>query len=249
MRNRNTPLILRGVSALFLSAAIILTIVSLVGYSRERNSYPAGMTIAGVQVGGVDPQTASQRVLQVYSSPVEIQYAGSNILITPSLVGFQPNMDSMLAAADLTRTGSSFWGGFWNYLWNRSPAAADIPLDSSFSEERLRAYLQNEIALRYDTPPSPAQPIPGTVNFTPGIPGQTLDIDRAVTLIEDALRSPTNRTVALTSARTAAARPTLANLEILLKQVIQLSGFDGVLGLYMLDLQTGQEIHFAQDNG
>jgi len=249
MRNRNTPLILRGVSALFLSAAIILTIVSLVGYSRERNSYPAGMTIAGVQVGGVDPQTASQRVLQVYSSPVEIQYAGSNILITPSLVGFQPNMDSMLAAADLTRTGASFWGGFWNYLWNRSPAAADIPLDSSLSEERLRAYLQNEIAVRYDTPPSPAQPIPGTVNFTPGIPGQTLDIDRAVTLIEDALRSPTNRTVALTSARTAAARPTLANLEILLKQVIQLSGFDGVLGLYMLDLQTGQEIHFAQDNG
>jgi len=249
MRNRNTPLILRGVSALFLSAAIILTIVSLVGYSRERNSYPAGMTIAGVQVGGVDPQTASQRVLQVYSSPVEIQYAGSNILITPSLVGFQPNMDSMLAAADLTRTGSSFWGGFWNYLWNRSPAAADIPLDSSFSEERLRAYLQNEIAVRYDTPPSPAQPIPGTVNFTPGVPGQTLDIDRAITLIEDALRSPTNRTVALTSARTAAARPTLANLEILLQQVIQLSGFDGVLGLYMLDLQTGQEIHFAQDNG
>ena len=65
MRNRNTPLILRGVSALFLSAAIILTIIALVGYSRQRNSYPAGMTIAGIPVGGVDPQIASQRVLQV----------------------------------------------------------------------------------------------------------------------------------------------------------------------------------------
>lgn len=249
MRNRNLPLILRGVSALFLSAAIILTILSLVGYSRQRNSYPAGMTIAGVPVGGVDPQTASQRVLQVYSSPIEIQYAGSNILITPSLVGFQLDMDSMLAAADLTRTSSSFWGGFWDYLWNRQPAAAAIPLSSNLSEERLRAYLQNEIATRYDTPPSPAQPIPGTVNFIPGVPGQTLDIDRAVTLIEDALRSPTNRTIALTSTRTTAARPTLDNLEILLKQVIQLSGFDGVTGLYMLDLQTGQEIHFAENNG
>jgi beta-lactamase class A len=249
MRNRNTPLILRGVSALFLSAAIILTIVSLVGYSRQRNSYPAGMTIAGVPVGGVDPQTASQRVLQVYSSPVEIQYAGSNILITPSMVGFQLDIDSMLAAADLTRTGSSFWGGFWNYLWNRPPTAAAVPLSSDLSEERLRAYLQNEIATRYDTPPSPAQPIPGTVNFIPGTPGQTLDIDRAVSLIEDALHSPTNRTVALTATRTTAARPTLDNLEILLKQVIQLSGFDGVTGLYMLDLQTGQEIHFAENNG
>ena len=249
MRNRNTPLILRGISVLFLSAAIILTIVTLVGYSRQRNSYPAGMTIAGVPVGGVDPQAASQRVLQVYSSPVEIQYAGSNILITPSLVGFQLNMDSMLAAADLTRTGASFWGGFWDYLWNRPPAAAAIPLDADLSGERLRAYLQNEIAVRYDTPPSPAQPIIGTTGWKAGSPGQTLDIDRAVTFIEDALRSPTNRTVALTSTRTVAARPTLDNLEILLKQVIQLSEFDGVLGLYMLDLQTGQEIHFAQDNG
>ena len=249
MRNRNTPLILRGISALFLSAAIILTIFTLVGYSRQRNNYPAGMTIAGVPVGGVDPQTASQRVLQVYSLPVEVQYAGSTILVPPNLVGFQLDIDSMLAAADLTRTGSSFWGGFWDYLWNRPPAAADIPLDADLSEERLRIYLQNEIAARYDTPPLPAQPIPGTVNFIPGTPGQTLDIDRAVTLIEDALRSPSNRTVALTSARTVASRPTIENLEILLKQVIQRSGFDGVTGLYMLDLQTGQEIHFAENNG
>lgn len=249
MRNRNTPLILRGVSALFLSAAIILTIIALVGYSRQRNSYPAGMTIAGIPVGGVDPQIASQRVLQVYSSPVAVEYAGSIILIDPTNVGFQLNIDSMLAAADLQRTGASFWGGFWDYLWNRPPTAADIPLDADLSEARLRAFLQNEVATRYDTPPSPAQPIPGTVNFVPGTPGQTMDVDRAVTLIEDALRSPTNRTVALTSTRTIASRPTLDNLQTLLKQVIRLSGFDGVAGLYMLDLQTGQEILFAEDNG
>ncbi len=249
MTNRNTSLILRGVAVLFLSAAIILTILALVGYSRQRNNYPAGMTIAGVPVGGVDPQTASQRVLQVYTSPVEVHYAGSNFLIAPSLVGFQVDMDAMLAAADLTRTGASFWGGFWDYLWNRPPAAANVPLSASLSEERLRDYLKNEIAVRYDTPPSPAQPIPGTVNFIPGTPGQTLDIDRAVVLIEDALRSPDNRAVALTAARTVASRPTLENLDILLRQVIQAQGFDGVIGLYMLDLQTGQEIHFAEDNG
>jgi beta-lactamase class A len=249
MRNRNTSLILRGISVLFLSAAIILTILALVGYSRQRNNYPSGMTIGGVPIGGVDPQTASQRVLQVYSTPVEVQYAGTTFLVTPSAVGFQLEIDSMLAAADLTRTGSSFWGGYWDYVWNRQPAAATIPLSASFSEERLRGYLQNEVAARYDTPPSPAQPIPGTVNFIPGTPGQTLEIDRAVVLIEDALRSPTKRTVALTFNRTTAARPTLDNLEILLKQVIQQSGFDGIAGLYILDLQTPQEIHFAQNNG
>jgi beta-lactamase class A len=249
MNNRNTSLILRIVSGIFLSAAIILTIISLVDYSRQRNSYPAGMTIGGVPVGGVDPLTASERVLQIYTSPVEIQYAGSVFQISPNQVGFKINMDSMLAAADLYRTGASFWGGFWDYLWSRPAVSEEIPLVADLSEDRLREYLQNEIVPRYDTPPSPAQPIPGTVNFVPGTPGQTLDIDRAVVLIEDALRSPINRTVALTSSRTTAARPTQENLEILLKQVIRLSGFDGVIGLYMLDLQTGQEVHFAEDAG
>ncbi len=249
MRNRNTFIILRILSILFLSGAIILTILSLVGYSRQRNNYPPGMTIAGVPVGGVDPQTASQRILQVYSTPVQVEYAGAVILIEPTVIGFQLEMDSMLAAADLTRTGASFWGGFWDYLWNREPASANIPLTASLSEERLRDYLQNEIAARYDIPPAPAQPIPGSTEFVPGTPGQILDIERAVILVEDALRSPANRTVALTYNRATAARPTLDNLEILLKQVIQGSGFDGILGLYMLDLQTGDEIHFAQDGG
>ncbi len=249
MRSRNLSFLLRIISVVFLSAAVILTILSLVNYSQQRANYPAGMTIAGVPVGGLTPQQASQRVLQVYTSPIVLQYAGSLILLSPEQIGFQINIESMIAAADLVRTGSPFWQGFWDYLWNRSPAPADIPLVADFPEARLRDYLQNEIAARYDQLPSPSQPIPGTVNFQPGSPGQTLDIERAIPLIEDALRSPTNRTVALVALRTTPARPSLQSLEVLLKQIIQLSGFDGVIGLYLLDLQNGQEIHFAQDRG
>jgi beta-lactamase class A len=133
-------------------------------------------------------------------------------------------------------------------LWNRTQAEIAIPLSDNISEERLRDYLQKEIAARYDLPPSPAQPIPGGTSFLPGQPGQTLDLDRAVRLISDTLRSPTNRTVALTFTRSSAARPTIENLEILLKQIVTVSNFDGLIGFYMVDLQTGQEIHFAMDN-
>jgi len=158
-------------------------------------------------------------------------------------------MDTMIAAADLERTGGSFWGGFWNYLWNRDPSPVEVPLSATIAEDRLRAYLQNEISARYDEPPTPAQPVPGSTNFSPGSPGVTLDIDRAVRLIEDTLRSPNNRKVALSFQRSAAARPTMQNLEILLQQNITLAGFDGVMGVYMQDLQNGQEIHFAMDQG
>ena len=249
MRRRNTSILVRVTSILFLSATIILTIISLINFSRQRSNYPAGMTIGGVPVGGLSPQQASERVLQVYTTPIEAQYGEDIIHIDPAVVGFELDLEAMLAAADLSRTGGSFWNGFWNYLWNREPAAVTIPLSATISEENLRSYLQNEISPRYDIPPEPAQPIPGSATFAPGRPGQVLDIDRAVILIEDALRSPANRSVSLTFQRSAPTRPTINNLEILLEQTINLAEYDGVFGFYMLDLQTGQEIHFAMDQG
>jgi beta-lactamase class A len=249
VRNRSSVPILRGISIAILSIALVLGVIALIGYSRQRNNYPRGMKIAGVSVGGVDPQIASERVLQVYSSPIEVQYSESIIHVEPSVVGFELDMDSMIAAADLERTGGSFWGGFWNYLWNRDPSPVEVPLSATIAEDRLRAYLQNEISARYDEPPTPAQPVPGSTNFSPGTPGVTLDLDRAVRLIEDTLRSPNNRKVALSFQRSAAARPTMQNLEILLQQNITLAGFDGVMGVYLQDLQNGQEIHFAMDHG
>ena len=248
MRNRNTNTILRGVSILFLTAALVLSITSLIAFSRQRNNYPAGMTIAGVPVGGLSPAEASQRLLEVYTSPIEAKYDAAVIHIDAGTVGFSIDIETMLAAADLSRTGGSFWGGFWDFIWSRTPPETQIPLSATISEERLREYLQNEIASRYDEPPAPAQPIPGGTSFLPGAPGQTLDIERAVLLITDALRSPTSRSVALSYIRSSAARPTIDNLEILLKQIIITSNFDGLIGFYMMDLQTGQEVHFAINN-
>jgi len=249
LRSRSSVPVLRGISIVFLSIAIVITIVALIGYSRTRNNYPNGMTIGGVQVGGVNPQIASERILQVYSSPIQVQYGDAIIQIDPSVVGFELDMDSMIAAADLARTGGSFWGGFWNYLWNRDTNPVEIPLSASIAEDRLIAYLQNEISARYDEPPVSAQPVPGSTTFEPGTPGRVLDVTRAVRLIEDGLRSPNNRTVVLSYQQSTAARPTMQNLEILLQQNILVSGFDGVIGVYMLDLQNGQEIHFAMNQG
>jgi len=249
LRNRSSIPILRGISITILSVAIVLVIISLIGYSRQRNNYPGGMTIAGVPVGGVDPQIASQRVLQVYSSPIEIQYGEAVIHVDPNVVGFDLDLDSMMAAADLERTGGSFWGGFWNYVWNRDPTPVEVPLSATISEDRLVAYLQNEVSARYDEPPTPAQPVPGSTSFTTGAPGRVLDVERSLRLIEDTLRSPNNRTVVLSYQRSTAARPTMDNLKILLQQNISVANYDGVIGVYLLDLQNGQEIHFALDKG
>lgn len=241
----NSSFFLRWGSLFFLASALVLAIVQLTAYSRARSNYPASMRIAGIAVGGLTQQQAAERLLQVYTAPIEIQYAGAAIQIQPAAIGFQINTEAMLAAADLQRTSQPFWSGYWDWLWNTSTSTTDIPLTATFSADRLRDYLKNEISPRYDQPPIPAQPIPGQTQFTPGEPGLALDVERAVVLIEDALRSPGNRVVALTSTRTGAARPSLENLKILLTQIVDSTPFDGVMGLYLLDLQSGQELHFG----
>ncbi len=244
VRNRGSFSVLRWGSLTLIFFAIILTTLQLVRFSRLRTYFPPGLTIASIPVGLLDRQQAGQRLLEVFSLPVEFYYDEAIIQVLPSAIGFELDLDSMLAAADQERTRLPFWDAFWNYLWDRPPQPVDIPLRVTYSEERLRAFLISEISARFDQPATPAMPIVGTVNFQPGSQGKVLDIDHAIILIESALRSTTQRRVFLPLQRTSPSRPSIQNLEILLKQTIEISGYDGIIGFYLLDLQTGQEISF-----
>jgi hypothetical protein len=242
--------VLRWISLFLIIGAVILFTLQLVRFSRLRANFPDGMVIADVSVGGLDRAASAQRLLEVFSAtPVEVHYGEEVIHLEPAIAEFELDLESMLAAADLTRSQQPFWVEFWNFLWGRTPSPATIPLRASFSEARLRTYLESEIANRYDQPPTAAIPSVGTVNFQPGIQGTALDIDRSVELIETALRSTSRRVVDLPLERTNPPRPSIDNLEILLKQTVDLSEFDGLVGLYLLDLQTGEEINFAYSQG
>ena len=232
-----------------LLAAAILIILQLVRYSRVRANLPSGLRIAGVPTGGLDRQQAAERLLEAYMVPVELLYNQAVIHLEPSVIDFQLDLEGMLAAADLQRTQNLFWEGFWDYLWGRSETPTDVPLRASFSEDRLKNFLTNEIANRYDQPPSAASPVVGTVNFQPGTQGNALDIDGSVLLIDNALRTLNRRQVVLPLQRTKPPRPAFQNLRVLLEQTIDLSGYDGIADVYLLDLQTGQETHFARRQG
>jgi len=249
MRYRSSLSILRWVSLVFIFCAVILTVLQLIRFSRIRGNYPPGQTIANVPVGGLDRGQAAQRLLETYAIPIEIHYDNAVIQVKPSSLGFALELESMLSAADLQRASTSFWVAFWDYIWNRTPNATDVPLRANFSEDRVRAYLENEIATRYDRPPTPAIPVPGSVNFQPGEPGTVLDIPRAIQLIGDAMKSPTSREVNLSINKTNPARPSMQNLQILIQQIIDLAKFDGMTELYLLNLETAEEIHFAYHAG
>ncbi len=249
MRRRANFSALTWLAVFFLAAAALFSILQFINFSRLRTTYPTHMEIGGVPVGGLSRQEAAQRLLEAYSLPVELRYDDQAILFEPSICGFELDLESMLAAADLERTKQSFWVGFWDYLWGRQITSLSIPLRAGFSESRLRTYLVDEISARYDKPPSPAVPQPGTVNFSAGTFGTVLDLDTAVLLIDNAMQSVSNRSVNLPRRQTNPPRPSLQNLKTLLYQTIDLNEFDGLVGMYMLNVSTLDEIHFAYQGG
>lgn len=249
MRNRRNTIRLNWFSIATILFATILVMVELIAFSRSRITYPVGLKIGGVPVGNLNRQASAEKLLEAYNHPVELYYNDQTIHLDPAAISFDLNLESMLAAADLTRTGGPFWSEFWDYLWGSQPSPKQVPLDSNFSESQLRSYLSDEIAPRYDQAAIPAKPIAGSVDYAPGVAGSTIDIDIALFQIENALNSPTNRFVTLTLGRTSAGRPSFQNLEILLKQTIDIAGYDGIAGVYLLDLQTASELQFVYQSG
>ena len=249
MRNRGSVSFLRWGSLVLILLAVVVTTLQLVRFSRLWINFPPSLSISGIPVGQLTRQQAVERLLTIYSQPIELYYNESIIHLDPTAVGFVIDTDSILAASEQERTRISFWEAYWNYLWDRPTLQVDIPLRATYSEDRLRTYLQTEIATRYDQLPTPAKPVIGTINFQPGTSGSELDLDRAIPLIETALFSTNHRSLVLPIKKTSPTHPTFQNLDVLLRQTIDLSDFGGIIGLYVEDLQTGQNISFILDQG
>ena len=241
--------LIRWLALALIVSALLLLVFQLVVFSRLRSSFATGSVIAGVDVSGLDVDQAADRLTQVYSVPVELRYGESAFQVKPATLGFSLNLSSMVAAADQARAALPFWSAFWDYLFNKMPESQEIPIMADIDVNQMRSFLENEVAARYDQDPEPYSPIPGDVFFTAGKSGMSLNVDRSIELISMALESPSERTVNLSVEKRTSARPSIENLKVLLSQIIDVNEFTGVAEIYMLDLQTGQEMQFAYMDG
>ncbi len=245
MKQRSTISILSWISLGLLFAAFMLTGFQLMRYSQMRSNYPLDLTIGDIPVGGLNATEAGERLIRAYGIPIEIVYGDSVIQVSPNAIGFSLNLETMLAAADLQRVRRGFWEDFWNYLWNTLPKPNPVPLSASISEERVRAYLENEIVPRYDQSAKAPVASQGSIGFTQGESGRELDIDRSIQLIQQALRSATDRHVVLPYNRTSPPQASASSLEYLIYQILQQNQFDGVAEFYIMDVDTREEINVA----
>ncbi|MBN1202348.1 MAG: serine hydrolase [Anaerolineae bacterium] len=243
------------VSAILLLIAIVLGMIELVQYSNTKDSLQTDLTIAGIPVGGLEPNEAQARWEAVYvDQPIMLLYEGNTIMLDPVVAGFDTNSEAMLAEARAQSSREkSFWLGFWNYLWRRPVAAVNVPLDADYSEGDLRNYLQ-DLAARYDAQPGEAGFDMGTLTFRSGTAGSRLDIDAAADLIAQALfdPEPRNRRVVLPTVGVDAPRQEFATLRQAILDLMNARGFvyngdQTLASVYVLDLATGAEIAILAD--
>ena len=108
--------LLRWIAAGLIILASFLAISQLTRYSRIRANFPTGLKIAGIPVGGLNYELASDRLVKIYMAPIELHYGENRIQVRPATLGYELRLQNMLAAADQQRTSESFWLGFWKYL-------------------------------------------------------------------------------------------------------------------------------------
>lgn len=235
-------------SWLFIFLALGLLMLELIRFSQQVERYPADVFVAGIDVGGLTTADAANRLEQAYASPLTLWFDNSPIMLDPAAVGFRTNREAMLAAA---RTGgaqdSSFWTRFFNYLsGQQAEKVTNVELSADYQQNLLERYVE-DIAVRYDRTPGDASYDVQTLTFRPGASGYKLDVQRAINLIDTALKSPTNRQVTLPLEGADGSGVGISALQGLIIDYLDSQSFiyDGqttVASVFVMDLKTGAEV-------
>lgn len=252
-RKKNRVPVLPILSAALICAAAAILVLELVRFSQLEDRVAADVTVAGVRVGGLSQLEAVARWEAVYTQPVTLYYGENPILLEPNSLDFRVNSETMLASALAASGEADFWARFINHLTGTEVqrGGASIPLLADYQPALLRQFLE-DIARRYDrNPGTPGYDVP-TLTVYSGNRGSRLDIDLAVQLVDAALRSPDNRVVNLPIGDSSASDPNILTLRQMIIDYLDTQGFiyDGettVASVYIMDLQTGDEINLLGD--
>ncbi len=245
--------ILALVAGGLLMAAIVLVAVELARFAATRDLLSADITVGAVPVGGLALSEAVKTWDTIYSQPVELDYGDSPILLYPAQIGFFTKDDQMRGQVQSrSAVTNNYWGDFWNYLWQRPATPLDIPLAADYQPAKLLNFLK-DVAARYEQRAKGPVFDLSTLTFGSGANGAQIDIETAITQIDQALRRPTNRRVVLPRKSENAKDATmqtlhdavmtyLKNVNYLGEKGFSLDGPDTAGGISVIDLQSGNEM-------
>lgn len=249
MNRSSSPGLGQWLSVSLMVGITIFLLVKLYQYAGFRQYYPTGLIVAGVDVGGLTRDQASELLNNRYiEAPITIYHGQEKFDVSPAQANFTLDREKMLSDADFQRVQQDFWAGFWGFMWGRPIEVAPVPLAATHDREALRELLQ-EIANLNDKPAQPPQPVPSTLSFQFGEAGTRTNIQASFADVEAAMYRPVDREAHLIVEPQTPERPEINLLTRLL--VNRLQDYDqqtgGASSVFILELETGQEISINAD--
>lgn len=248
MNRSQSPGLGQWVTVSLMVAISLFLLFKLYQYAGARSYYPVGLTVAGVDIGGMTREEASVIIANRYiDAPVVIYHGSDSFEVSPTRAEFTLDLDGMLTDADNQRVQQDFWAGFWGFLWNRPVEVDSVQLRATHSRDALRDVLL-EISSLVDEPAQPPQPVPQTLSFQYGTSGTVTNIEASFADIEAALYRPSNREARLQIDPRNPARPDISLLTRLLVNRLQVFEQEtgGVASVFILDLATGDVVNIGE---
>ncbi len=238
----------------FLTGTLLLLLFLFLGYRAlqywlAQDQLPTGLTIADVDVGGLDREEAATRIRQVYSTPLVLQHQSEQVAIDPADAGFALDLDQMLAEAEAYRDQLTFWQGYVQFLLGRVLDPTQIPLQATYDQTALRQQIET-VAAYLDKPATLPQLQVAEGNYTPGEPGYVTDVEASLPLAEKALfqAKPEARQVTLVLQVQEPEELNIHVLEEQLRREVDRAKARGYFGsVFVMDLQTGEEVSINAD--
>ena len=245
MIRRSSPGLGEWTTVTLIVVIVVVLLYQLYRYGTVRSALPAGLMVAGIEVGGSELEEARELISQRYLETPIIVYHGENAIELDPVndAEFKLDMETMMSEADYQRAQQDFWAGFWGFLWNRPVEVEPVELRATHSADVLQESLE-VIASRLDNPSQPPQPIPSTLSFRYGEAGISTDIRASLDDVANALYRPTGREAHLTLEGVNAERPELSLLGRLIVNHFQEfeQNQGGTASIFIVDLETGGEI-------
>lgn len=212
---------------------------------RAMDKLPPSTVIAGVPVGGLTLDAARDAINARYLAPIAIYKGEERVAeLFPEQAGFTIDTEGMIQQARDRWQGQEISWRYLEFVLGRSPQPITISPRARHDEATLSREL-NMVAEFVDSPAQGPQLLSDTGEILPGKPGMITDRAASLTRLRSTLYDPHNRRTELVLIDEPAPEWDIRVLQEAIEN--KLASFDGFASVYVLDLQTGEEVRINSD--
>jgi beta-lactamase class A len=234
----------RFLTLLLLLAGASYLLYQALLYSRARDLMPPGTTVAGLNVSGLSAQETAELIARRYTAPIIVYHQQERIELNPGDLGFALDVEGMVRQAAERDADEEYWQGFAEFLLGRSLAPITVDLVAAVDEAAVRERI-HLLASLLDQPAKAPQLLGVGESFQEGEAGFVTNVEASVPEVAAALLRPDNRQAHLIIEDQPAPPFDINMLADAINR--QLDTFDGLGIVFILDLQTGEEVSINGD--